>query len=605
MLSLSSKNAPKGCHAFKSGDKIEFAFKNEFPCDKLWFYLGCDEKVLLEREMTCLLSADKTECVFELSTEEFCPSDGLFFCHFELEKDGNRFYTAFDEDEKAFLSEKFVNELQFLVYNEKYKSPLWLSGKTVYQIFPDRFARGGVSEKKIDAVYEEDWSATPEYPEKAGDAFPNNTHFGGTLWGVAEKIPYLKSLGVGCIYLNPIFDAYSNHKYDTRDFLSVDKTFGGDEALANLIEKAHENGISVILDGVFNHVGDDSVYFDKNKKYGGACADKNSKYFEWFSFESYPDVYESWWGISNLPKVRRVESYKKFICEEVIPKYMKMGVDGWRLDVADELESDFLDEITASVKKYKPDALMIGEVWEDASDKIAYSERKRYFRGSQLDGVTNYPLRNAMIDAFKYHDASVLVSTVRRLYSHYPPEKLAFLLNFLGSHDTERISTVFGGEPDLGLENPILAEKKMTSYERATAIEMLKNAYILLASLPGTPCIFYGDEYAMEGYHDPFNRRAFDWDKKEEKLFSAMSKINKLRAENDLFSSKTLECRLLDSGLAIFKRETERKELYILVNVTEKDIEYECGNAYDLIENKYLTKATLKPLTVRLLEKTK
>ncbi len=568
--SIISKNAPRGCHAFPAGSNItvKLSVSGATP-DSVYYYIGNDERVLFEREAAFSCVGNGFLAEFTLNTKELTEADGLFFTHFEFLVGDKRYYIAYN-GYSCSVEESFVNETQLLVYSEQYHCPEWLVGGTVYQIFPDRFSRGGEVSLRPDAVYSADWNAIPEYPEHPGDEYPNNTHFGGTLYGVAERLSYLAELGISCIYLNPIFEAFSNHKYDTADFLSVDRSFGGESALRELIEKAHAVGIKVVLDGVFNHVGNDSVYFDAYRKFGnGACSTQMSPYREWFTFQSYPDVYESWWGIKNLPRINRCESYIRFITEKVIPKYMRLGIDGWRLDVADELESAFLDRIVAAVKGYKKDAVVIGEVWEDASNKIAYNERKRYFRGKQLDSVTDYPIRNAIIEFVKNGDSEFFVETMQTLYRNYPPHKLACLMNFLGSHDTERIATVLCGEPDFAEPGSVLANRKMSPEQRERAKELLKNAYLLMACMPGVPCIFYGDEIALEGYRDPFNRRTFPVEGFNDEYSRFFALVNKARREDTLFASREFEIKELAKGVIKAERILENERLVVLSNMSE------------------------------------
>lgn len=583
---IRSESTPSGNQTFPKGSKIEIKLTvHGGECERAYFYLGNDERVLFEREVGHRNDGPSFSCALSLCEQDFPTPDGLYFCHFEFVSNGQRYYTAFDDGGNCYIDTRFVNETQILIYNEEYASPEWLFGGAMYQIFPDRFARGGKVTRREDAVYNEDWeNGIPEYPEIRGDSFPNNTHFGGTLWGVAERLDYIESLGVDCIYLNPIFEAYSNHKYDTADFLSVDKSFGGDEALEFLIKSAHERGIKVILDGVFNHVGNDSVYFDAYGKYGnGACQSRQSPYYEWFSFGEYPHTYESWWGIKNLPRTVRCESYVSFITEQVIPKYMNMGIDGFRLDVADELESGFLDKIALAIKSVKPDALIIGEVWEDASNKVAYGERKRYFRGRQLDSVTDYPIRNAIIDFFKYGNAEFLCDTVNTLCRNYPPHKLNALMNFLGSHDTERITTLLGGEEDMGEPNSVLAVKRMDAQTLARTKELLKQAYLLLASLPGVPCIYYGDEVATEGYHDPFNRTTFKESSFNDEYSRFFASVNKMRKGEPLFATASARARVLSQGVLEIVREGESESLLILANMSDEAYSLNVGNSRDLL----------------------
>ncbi len=606
IFKISSNTAPIGCHAFEKGARVEVRLSvTDATCDGAWFYIGNDERVILGTEVAADSKENGFECVYVIEKDTLDLTDGLYFCHFEFVSNGVRYYTAFDDSDNCYLETRFVNETQILIYDEKYTSPLWLNGGVMYQIFPDRFSRGGETVRREDALYNDDWeNGIPEYPEIRGDSFPNNTHFGGSLYGIADRMDYLSSLGVNCIYLNPIFEAYSNHKYDTANFLSVDKSFGGDDGLKTLVDKAHEYGIKVILDGVFNHVGDDSIYFDAYGKYGnGACQSKDSPYFSWFKFHEYPNSYESWWGIKNLPRTVRCESYVSFVTEQVIPKYMQMGIDGWRLDVADELESDFLDRIVKSIKSYKPDALIIGEVWEDASNKIAYNERKRYFRGAQLDSVTNYPIRNAVIDFVKYGNAEFLADTLNTLYRNYPPHKLASVMNFLGSHDTERIATVLGGEPDMGEDNAVLAVKRMPQEVREKTKELLKSAYTLLASLPGVPCIYYGDEIALEGYHDPFNRRPFPLSGFDDTYSDHFKKINAIRRKETLFAATELKAETLSDGVLKITRIKDKKKLIIIANMSESEYHTNVEKCIDIYNNEsYDGKLTVSAKKVVLLK---
>ncbi|MBR4279263.1 MAG: glycoside hydrolase family 13 protein [Clostridia bacterium] len=601
---LTSNNSPSGKATFPKGSLIRAElFVDAEGCEKAFFYMGNDERVLMEREVEIVKTASSFSCAYIITPEQMPSDDGLYFCHFEFIVNGVRYYTAFSDDGACYAERHFVNEAQFLIYDEQYEAPKWLFGGNMYQIFPDRFARGGKTERHSNTPYNDDWeNGIPEYPEVRGDSFPNNTHFGGSLYGVAERLDYLKSLGITVIYLNPIFEAYSNHKYDTADFLKVDRSFGGDAALQYLIDKAHEYGMRIILDGVFNHVGNDSVYFDAYHKYGnGACVSKDSPYYEWFTFNEYPKTYECWWGITNLPRTVRCESYVNFITESVIPKYMNMGVDGFRLDVADELESDFLDKITASVKAIKPDAVVIGEVWEDASNKIAYGERKRYFRGRQLDSVTNYPFRNAIIDFVRYGNAEFLVDTVNTLYRNYPPHKLASLMNFLGSHDTERITTVLGGEPDMGEPNSELAIKRLSPEKREETKALLKQAYLLLATLPGVPCIYYGDEIALEGYHDPFNRRPFPESSFDDDFSSFFKKVNNIRLNEPLFSSDELSAERLSQGVVRIIRRKNGKKLITLANMSNQAYHINIPESYELLTEKIVSgSVTVLPMQVRV-----
>ena len=460
------------------------------------------------------------------------------------------------------------------------KAPDGFAGGMMYHIFVDRFAKGGDVPLRADAILEEDWyNGIPQYADRPGGYVENNLFFGGTLWGVADKLDYLASLGVTVLYLSPIFEAYSNHKYDTGDYRKVDEMFGGDAAFDHLIAEAHKRGMKVILDGVFNHTGSDSRYFNRNGRYDevGAYQSEDSPYYDWFDFEDYPDKYRCWWGIEILPAVTtKHPAYREFICGEdgVIRHYLRRGADGWRLDVADELDRTLLEDIYHATHAEKPDAPVYGEVWEDASNKIAYSTRRRYFRGHGLDAVMNYPLKEGVIDFIRTGCKDRLFEASAGLYAHYPKSTSDLLMNFLGTHDTERVLTVLGGMGEDGRTNDELAVAKMPPDVRRKAIELLKLAFTLVATLPGVPCVYYGDEAGMEGYHDPFNRMPYPWGREEQSLVAHYAALGKLRADHrELFGHGYLRVREhTPEGVFAFERWWNGER--ILVAVNRSDVEW-------------------------------
>ena len=508
---------------------------------------------------------------WRVAASRFAPEGGaLLFFHFELDTPSGRRYTADGPDGEVLLASQFSGERQLTVYERVYQTPEWFAGGVLYQIFPDRFAvgKGGIL-RAPGTPYNEDWRhGIPEYPAVAGQSYPNDTHFGGNLYGAAEKLDYLQALGVTALYLNPVCRAFSNHKYDTGDYLAVDARFGGDDALRALVREAHARGMRVILDGVFNHVGDDSVYFNRYGRYPsvGAYQSKESPYAEWFHFTAFPEEYDCWWGMKNLPKLVKCASLLDFICSRVIPKYMELGVDGWRLDVVDELDGESLERIVRAVRAYKPDALILGEVWEDVSNKTAYGERKRYFQGRQLDGATNYPLRNGILDFILQRESAPLLRTLRTLYRHYPPHCLRQMMNVLGTHDTERVLTVLSGE-ELPEDNTALSRFRLSPEGRARALRRLRCAYLLLAALPGVPCIYYGDEAGLEGGRDPFNRRPFPWEDADRALTAFFARVNALRREEPLFCAAELAFHPADGESLLLERRGESGSLLIAANM--------------------------------------
>ncbi len=502
---------------------------------------------------------------------------GLFYYTFGIDTVYGRLYTSKYGDVSP---DQFnVPNIQLTVYEEGFATPDKFKGGMMYQIFVDRFYWG---KEKIqpdeNKILNNDWeNGTPQFAGKPGGFVANNMFFGGNLWGVAEKLDYIASLGVDTLYLCPVFDSASNHKYDTGDYMKIDRMFGGEEAFDNLISELDKRGMKLILDGVFNHTGSDSKYFNKYRRYegDGAYNSKESPYYDWYDFENYPDKYRCWWGIDILPAVNsRNPSYLEFMHGEngVIRHYLKKGLSGWRLDVADELSDEFLDRLRTAAKTEKPDSLIIGEVWEDASNKIAYSSRRRYFQGKQLDSVMNYPLKVAVINFILTKDNSQLVEVSKELYSHYPKEVSDVLMNFLGTHDTERILSVLADVDISSMKNSVLAEYRLPQEVRQKAVERLKLAWATLAAFPGIPCIYYGDEAGMEGGHDPFNRMPYIWGKEDKSLVEFYRRVGKVRRSENAFAKGDFKIiETFDKGKLLFTRDN----IAVAVNLTDEAWEIE------------------------------
>ena len=463
------------------------------------------------------------------------------------------------------------------VYDKAYSTPDWFKGGVMYQIFPDRFYKNGTM-PDIKRRVARQWGEDPYYLPNCQGKVLNNDFFGGNLKGIEEKLPYLRDLGVTVIYLNPIFEAASNHRYDTSDYMRIDPILGTDDDLQSLIQHAENHDIRIILDGVFNHTGDDSVYFNKYGHYDsvGAFQSKKSPYYSWYLFQEYPHKYESWWGIDILPEINEYsESYQEFILGKngVLTHWLSYGIGGYRLDVADELPDFFLKKLRKTVKNYDQNAIIIGEVWEDASNKIAYSKRREYLQGFELDSVMNYPLKDAIIQYIQTGDAMILSRCIRVLIDHYPKQTLDCLMNLLGTHDTYRILTVLGGiscncKQEMSQKSAFLSEQ-----ERKNAIEKLKMAAILQYTMPGVPCIYYGDENGMEGHSDPFCRRCFDWTNLQEDLISFYASLGKIRKDyREIFKDGIFEELHLEGGLLFFKRSKNTfGNIYVYANNSAKD----------------------------------
>ncbi len=548
-----------------------------------------------------------------LDTAELCGTaeDGLFFYEFLFVRGADTLFTSTYNQVDFTLETHSDRRFVLLVYQTNYETPAWFGGRVMYHIFVDRFFCGqGEVAHRDDVILNEDWdNGIPQYPQKNGDKLANNMFFGGNLWGIAEKLDYLKSLGVGVLYLSPIFRAYSNHKYDTGDYLEIDGMFGGEAAFSHLLQKAKEADIKIILDGVFNHTGDNSRYFDRYGEYGGmgAYSDPTSVYRDWYRFRSYPDQYETWWGIEILPKLNHDnEICRKFFTGKggVCETYVQMGIDGWRLDVADELPDSFLDELRTTVKSASNgQALIIGEVWENAAVKEAYGSRRRYFRGGQLDSVMNYPLRNGILHYLSEQDASFLATILIELYATYSRCVCHSLMNLLGTHDTERILTMLGvgDEWDFDATNEELSQKRLLPHQLSRGVMLLKMASTIQYTVYGVPSVFYGDEAGMEGYHDPFCRRPYPWGRENTELLEHYRRLGKIRSEHPVFIDGDFGIEAASGGLLSYRRQGRGETVTILCNAGDRAVEYPMsGTQTDLLTD-CVYRGTIAPGTAMIL----
>ena len=490
---------------------------------------------------------------------------GLYFYWFRL--GGRR--AALGEDRNAGFSDS-ASAYQILVYRECFATPAWFKGGIMYQIFPDRFFKSGEILVEKGKWLHRDWHETPEFRPNEKGKILNNDFFGGNFRGILKKLDYLQSLHVTVIYLNPIFRAFSNHRYDTGDYMQLDPMLGSEEDFSALVSECGKRGIRLILDGVFNHTGDDSRYFNKYGTYDeiGAYQSKDSKYYSWYNFRHFPDKYDSWWGIDVLPAVNEnCPSYIDFITGEngVLRRWMKYPLGGFRLDVADELPDEFIAKIRSAVKSANGDAVVIGEVWEDASNKIAYSTRRKYFQGEELDSVMNYPLKDAIINFVVSGNTSLLRRTVGMLLDHYPKCVLDSLMNILGTHDTVRVLTALGGVCAYNKEE--MAVLKLSAEQRAVATERLKIAAILLYTFFGVPCIYYGDEIGMEGYSDPFCRKPFAWDLIDEDILSHYRWLGELRSRYTVFRDGDYRELYHDDNCIVFERRKGKEAVITVANL--------------------------------------
>lgn len=500
---------------------------------------------------------------------------GVHYYYFSYTSNGVRHYIKRGDACHGTLDQGEM--FQLTVYNEDYQTPQFLKGGVMYQIFPDRFCSSGKMHDNVpsDRVMRE-WGELPYYkPDQNGHVW-NNDYFGGDLDGIRSKLDYLKDLGVTCIYLNPIFESHENHRYNTANYRNVDPLLGTNEDFRELCKAAKVRGISVILDGVFSHTGADSIYFNKFGRYNtpGAYQSENSPYYSWYHFWGNKE-YESWWGIDTLPNVdENNPSYTKYICGDdgVLDYWMSLGAAGYRLDVADELPDEFLDNLRTCVKKYDEEKIVIGEVWEDASNKEAYGVKRRYLLGDQLDSVMNYPFRNAILGYILTGNADDFLTSVVSIVENYPPPAMNSMMNSLSTHDTPRAITVLVGESMEGKDRPWQAAHHYLSLDKyARGQVLLKLASTLQYFLPGIPCLYYGDEAGLSGYADPFNRCCYPWGYENQELIAFFSELGKLRLSMPFLTEASFIPLVVDEALCCYLRCGKNKEERALIAINRSN----------------------------------
>lgn len=509
---------------------------------------------------------------FYTRSTEVSLEEGLYFYHFIMyTADGERILHNVGEGFGDFAPKKGT-DFQLTVYEKGFETPIHTRGGIIYQIFPDRFAKG---ENKLpypdDRYIKADWSEPPEYTQDNTFKCLGNDYYCGNLKGIEQKLDYIASLGVTMIYLNPIFEAHSNHRYNTADYFKIDPLLGSEEDFISLCKAARKKGIDIILDGVFSHTGDDSIYFNAKKRYGegGAFNSKDSKYYSWYKFKGDTKDYHSWWGVKSLPEINEDDpSFTEFITGEngVIRYWMKRGASGFRLDVADELPDAFLDKVRAAVKRENPNGYLLGEVWEDATNKVSYGSRRRFLRGRQLDSVMNYPFANAIIDFVCGGNGKDFAERVMTVMENYPPQTLHNLMNHIGTHDTARILTRLAGEPVNGRNRDWQSKQSLTAEQYIKGKKLLKLAALLQYTVVGLPSLYYGDEAGLTGYGDPFCRCTYPWGREDAELLDFYKKLGFARKNCTAFKEGNLEFLAVGLGYILFRRFDGESSAIIGVN---------------------------------------
>ena len=468
------------------------------------------------------------------------PHTGLYFYYFYIRKpDGG--FRLFKQGDDTNMEDGSLWQVSCVPAD--FHTPDWAKGATIYQIFPDRFYKAGNCDptgKLTPYTLHRTWGEEVEWKPTADGKVLNNDFYGGNFKGITEKLDYIASLGVNLIYLNPISKSFSSHRYDTGDYKTPDPLLGTEEDFSELCRQAHSRGIRVILDGVYSHTGSNSPYFNREGQFDsvGAYNSTESPYYSWYTFYNWPDSYNSWWNFDTLPTVNKMDpAFINYIIEDedsVVAHWLKLGADGFRLDVADELPDEFIGLLRRRIKGIKPDALLLGEVWEDASTKIAYGHRRSYFTAGELDSVMNYPFRTAIIDYVRGRDGGQgLKEAVMAIVENYPAEVVQCNMNLLGTHDTPRILTAL--VDDFNGTREEMSKRRLSRHQFDIAYDRLLMASFLQYTLPGSPSLYYGDEAGMEGGKDPFNRRTYPWGYENMEFVEHFKRLGRLRREHPAF----------------------------------------------------------------------
>ena len=586
--------------AIELGEELKINVKAIEDINEIYLIIANDNGIIKEVNM------NKCENNIFSIDNIYLDIEDIYFYYFKVIKNvyGNIQTKYYGKSNNSGNCQEYYNEYDINKYqitvSKKVNTPKWFEEGVLYHIFVDRFNKTGkIHNPKKNSFMYANWEDTPMYIKNSEGEIARWDFHGGNLKGIISKLNYLKSLGISIIYLSPIFEAQSNHKYDTGNYKAIDPMFGDEEIFKELIEEAKEKGMSIILDGVFSHTGDDSIYFNKYGNYDslGAYQSKESKYSSWYNFKNYPNEYDCWWGVKSMPNVNEnEESYMDYIIRDkdsVINKWMNYGVKGWRLDVVDELPNKFLDELRKETLKANNESILIGEVWEDASNKISYNERRKYLLGNQLNGVTGYVFKNIILDFLTYKiNSSDAYNKFMTIKENYPKYAFKSNLNLLGTHDTPRILTELNEDKEL--------------LNLAVAIQM---------TFEGVPYVYYGDEAGMTGGKDPDNRKTYPWKNEDKELIAFYKKMIKDRNNNEVLSrGDTTFLNLENEDVFAYIRHMENSqenEVLVIVNrsnnentvsINLKEVYKSIKSAeeeYELIDNKVYIR--LEPKSFKIL----
>ena len=515
--------------------------------------------------------------IYEGDFSLFAP--GLHFYYFQIHAPHGMF-RLFKQGDDTNMEEGDLWQISCI--SPDFTTPDWAKGAIIYQIFPDRFHRSGkcnLAGKLRPYTVHRHWDEDVDWAPDENGIVHNNDFFGGNFRGITEKMDYIASLGTGIIYLNPIGKAFSNHRYDTGDYKIPDPMLGTEADFRDMCDAAHARGMKVILDGVYSHTGSNSLYFDREGTFGGngAYCRQDSPFYHWYTFYQWPDNYHSWWNFDTLPTVNKMHpDFIRYVItdeDSVVAHWMKLGADGFRLDVADELPDEFIRMIHDRIREINPEALLMGEVWEDASNKTAYNHRRRYFTNAELDSIMNYPFRTSILNFMRGRDdGRGFKETVMSIVENYPSQVVACNMNLLGTHDTPRILTALVDDFDGSREEK--ARRHLSRNQLEVARDRLMMASFLQYTLPGCPSLYYADETCMEGYKDPFNRRTYPWGREDTEILGHFRCLGKLRTQNIALRLGDIRFTVASDRHLAYTRSAQGQTLSIYVNRS--------GDAWDI-----------------------
>ena len=520
---------------------------------------------------------------YDIFRGTFClPEPGLFFYYFRIRKKTGSF-RLFKQGHDTNMEAGDCWQLSCVPAD--FTTPDWAKGAVIYQVFPDRFYKSGecdLTGKLEPYTVHQNWDEEVSWQPTPKGLVLNNDFYGGNFKGITEKMDYIASLGTTILYLNPISKSFSSHRYDTGDYKTPDPMLGTEAEFTAMCDAAHARGIKVILDGVYSHTGSDSLYFNKNRTFGGMGAynSKQSPFYSWFTFHNWPDSYNCWWNFDTLPTVKKMDpAFVEYIItgpDSVVEHWLNLGADGYRLDVVDELPNEFVKLLKDRIRQIRPDALLIGEVWEDASNKEAYGIRRRYFVDAVLDSCMNYPFRTAILNFLREKDdGKAFREAVMTVAENYPPQVLLCNMNMLGTHDTPRILTALVDDFDGSRQEQ--AKRHLSQEQRKLAIQRLLLASTLQYTLPGAPSLYYADETGMEGHKDPFNRRTYPWGKENRLLLEHHKQLGRLRKENPALQLGDIAFFQSGDKKIGFSRSYQGKKLRIYINCGSEPWEIPAG----------------------------